>query len=718
MISEWTQSNVWLSPDNKLIMWDASFPLPPSSCDYDGGDCCVCSCEPSPDHSCGFEGFVCEDPACFDPALVAEFPDCTGGWLGLGDGYCEAELNVPACGYDGGDCCVCSCNGAACSIGLMDCLDPDAENQFFECEPSPAAALPCSADDQRSWVVETSAQAQDLAATVNCSGGSFQVEWRGIVVVTEPIYVADGTVLAVSGDGENAVVDGNSTTRLFTVVNATLHLSGVNVSYGSSIVGGAIAASESTLTLNRTNFVGNSATAGSGGAIYVTDGSSVTCTGDGTFADNWAALDGGALYATGSSTVSCGGSWMNNVAGDSGGAVGVHHRSSMSWNGEAIFSYNSAGRYAGAMSLNNGSSVSWSWGATAFSYNSAAYIGGGLITRSSYISWTGSSDFVGNSADTCGAICAYSDSSITWSGAGTTRFIGQNVSADGGAVYASDSSVSWSGQRTEFLANEAATGGALFIFNGSTVGWTGDTEFSLNHASTDGGVVGSRVSHDLFNPRDSSLAIDGSTTFFNNSCGANGGVLALVGACTVAIGPVEVSFVRNSAGIAGGAVFLSSTGFGPVFTSVSFVSNTAQVGGALSIFASGNSKNPDGTLAATTFDRCRFIDNTAFATGGAIETAAGHDALVSSVFEGNSAGTGGALRLAGTASVHNCLFVENASSEDGGAAVSNIGFISTMAGIAFRGNAFDCQEEMFLDFDEVSLYVRIAPDLAEHSPPR
>lgn len=99
---------------------------------------------------------------------------------------------------------------------------------IFDCEQPPPAALPCAADAQRMWVVETSAQAQALAAAVNCSGGAFEVEWRGAVIVDQPIYVLDGTVLTVAGAGSDAVIDGNSATRLFTVVNASLHVSGVN----------------------------------------------------------------------------------------------------------------------------------------------------------------------------------------------------------------------------------------------------------------------------------------------------------------------------------------------------------------------------------------------------------------------------------------------------------------------------------------------------------
>ena len=52
---------------------------------------------------CGVAGFDCRDPAFFDPTLVGEFPYCAGDWLSIGDGSCNAENNVAACGWDGGD---------------------------------------------------------------------------------------------------------------------------------------------------------------------------------------------------------------------------------------------------------------------------------------------------------------------------------------------------------------------------------------------------------------------------------------------------------------------------------------------------------------------------------------------------------------------------------------------------------------------------------------
>lgn len=247
--------------------------------------------------------------------------------MGLGDGYRNAELNVPSCGYDGGDCCVCGCLGDAYPLGSFDSLDPDAEDQLS----TAAAGSPALFRGRSAYLGGGNlGSGTGLGSYRSCSGGSFEVEWHGSIVMTDLIYVGDGTVLAVFGDGTSAVVDGNSTTRLLAVVNATLHVSGVDISFGASIVGGAIAAAGSTVTLNRTNLVGNCATAGRGGVLYVSDGSSLTCVGGGTFADNRAGIDGGALYTTGSSTVSCGGSWMNNIVGDSGGAVGVCHLSNIS----------------------------------------------------------------------------------------------------------------------------------------------------------------------------------------------------------------------------------------------------------------------------------------------------------------------------------------------------------------------------------------------------
>ncbi len=727
--------------------------------------CCECSCTDGSDYDCGYNGYSCQDPVCsFDPVVIAEYHDCTGDWELIGDGICAAVNNNAACGYDGGDCCLCSCSGPACGSTAFDCLDPDAGDGFFNCGTPPPAAIPCSPEVQQEWVVETTAQARTLAAVANCSGGSFEVEWRGRVVVDTTIYVVEGTVLTVSGADAGAIVDGNVATRLFVAINATLHLNSVGVTSGAGIVGGAIAAVSSSLTLNQTEFIGNRA-AGFGGAVFASDGSTVSCFGGVAFTDNQAGIDGGAMLVMDRSMVSCGGSWVNNTAGSTGGALRVRDDSSMSWSDEATFSYNMAAEYGGALSATKGSTVSWD-ASTSFHYNTAGVSGGAVhvnydssiswnaitgfhsnrastgggamvlalsssagwrgvttyennavggvgyggalyLTNLSAASWSASTTFLGNTAGAdAGAVFVYQESNLSWSGEITTEFAENRAAQFGGAIAANKNShVSCTGNTTNmFLGNTAETGGAITVFDGCRVSWTGTTEFRFNNASTDGGVVGPSAYNYLSDPLDSTIAINGPTIFANNSCGANGGVLALPRGLSVDIGAVEVTFIFNTAAVAGGAVFVSGNEVGPVFRGAAFVSNSAPTGGAVYTVGSGNLKDIADIVPPnpTTFERCTFTGNVAEATGGAIESAAGQDAFVSSLFEGNKAGTGGALRLAGAASLENCSFVENLSDFAGGTAVSNIGFLLKMENVSFSGNVFNCAQETYLRFKAVS----------------
>eukprot|EP00752_Nemacystus_decipiens_P002518 g2363.t1 len=842
-------------------------------CHYDGGDCCPCSCSDTPEYTCGLDDvFDCRGPACFDPTLVAEFPDCPGDWLLIGDGSCNAENNLAVCGWDGGDCCPCDCLGATCATTHFDCLDPAAGDEIYDCKATPPPALPCSADVQRTWLVETSAQARALVAATNCSSGSFEVEWRGHIAVDEPFHVVDGTVFTLRGAAPGAVIDGNGSTRLFTVVNATLHVSGINITNGASVVGGAITASGATLMLNRTSLTGNRA-ALDGGSVYISDGSSLSCA-DVSFITNRADVNGGAAYVTGGSFLSCGGSWLNNTAGGYGGALGISDGSTASWGEDTTFSRNRAGLGGGGLAVVDRSTASWS-GPNSYINNSAESGGGALEVVDSNVSWTGealslfnenkalfggalslvdaqlsSSEntttlFTGNLATMMGGANSMARSRVVFGGnvwfdscratgepdvfesgfGGAVVAVSSNVawhrdikftenSADkvGGAIYVDDSSISSNGS-THFAGNNARlSGGGIFLWNGSHVEWTGDTTFTWNEAGADGGAVGSPVFDSEYNRQRSTLVMNGATAFVNNTSGGNGGALALSEGLSMSISALNVSFVENAAEVAGGAVYVSATGSGPVFTGVdfmynfaqwtgdttftwneagadggavaspvfdsefnrqrstlvmngttAFVNNTsggnggalalseglsmfisalnvgfvenaaevaggavyvsatgsgpvftgvdfmynfAQVGGAVSTLGSGNLKgfadvespNP------TTYERCRFIGNRAAATGGAIESASGQDSIFNSVFEGNRAAVGGALRLAGAASAENCTFADNTSDDGGGAAVSTVGSNSRMTNISFRGNGFYCQPDMFLDFESGDPY--------------
>lgn len=76
----------------------------PDFLDYDGGDCCECTCDASgvdDDGACGQSaGFACIDPAAAcvddDSVTVDMIDNCYAGEIG--DGYCDAFNNRADCG--------------------------------------------------------------------------------------------------------------------------------------------------------------------------------------------------------------------------------------------------------------------------------------------------------------------------------------------------------------------------------------------------------------------------------------------------------------------------------------------------------------------------------------------------------------------------------------------------------------------------------------------
>ncbi|CAM9647459.1 unnamed protein product [Laminaria digitata] len=91
-----------------------------------------------------------------------------------GDGKCDEEHNTQACGFDGGDCCECTCWDSEFSCGAKgyNCVDPDApcaaHGSVFRgldsLDPgptsspttSPTSILPSDVDDNDSQMASTS----------------------------------------------------------------------------------------------------------------------------------------------------------------------------------------------------------------------------------------------------------------------------------------------------------------------------------------------------------------------------------------------------------------------------------------------------------------------------------------------------------------------------------------------------------------------------------
>ena len=739
-------------------------------CRFDGGDCCDCA---RADDESSFS--LCADPGavCYNPTAVTVQSSCITGKIGLiGNGVCDTVNNNKECLYDGGDCCMCTCTNGPfrrCGYFGFSCVDPDVITQEANLCVELASPIPaCPVELQSEWVVESTTQAQALVKAVRCSGGSFHVTWKGNVILDETISIFNGTFVNMTSADEDSAIVGDGKSRLFSVVNASLHLCNITLSNGNTTYGGAIAASRSRVTVEgvaftgniatssggaiflsrqtnasfrgeiaNTTFTGNAATSGNGGALYVEGGSYVFWTGNSMFSENscsgvggavvlvrrsnalWtgattftrntAAREGGAVYLNAVSSAV----WTSNAhfVGNSaigGGAIFIYNHSRATWTAYSYFVANRA-KSGGALFIGVHSNAAWA-GKTFFSANAANLDGGALnIDYHSVVTWTAESYFLDNHCKRYGgALILFRDSTAEWTAA--ALFSANRALLAGGAVAASYStSLSWS-ETTSFTNNIANEGGAIFVRDGSMVEWSGETSFISNHARSSGGAVGSDAYQlkDLVytNNEVSRMLFKGATSFVNNECGGSGGGMALVQSLDVSFESGDIIFSGNTAGSSGGAVFIGGTGIGTVFENVSFVENTAQIGGGVRVTASGTTMtvDTDNKLETnpTTFDRCRFVGNVAFGTGGAVDSASGLDVFANTFFKGNIAKTGGALRLAGKVSIDNCSFTDNVSELGGGPAVSNVGFISNVKTSNFHHNVFNCEPHAFLDFVKAS----------------
>ena len=108
----------------------------------------------------------------------AQYTACNGSsWIA--DGSCDSINNNIECGYDGGDCCECTCSRDRlypCGFNGFDCLDPSVGNVTSECQNTISNSRLCSTQDtMQDWFVNDTASARTFAEAVNCTGGTFNV---------------------------------------------------------------------------------------------------------------------------------------------------------------------------------------------------------------------------------------------------------------------------------------------------------------------------------------------------------------------------------------------------------------------------------------------------------------------------------------------------------------------------------------------------------------
>lgn len=521
--------------------------------------------------------------------------------------------------------------------------------------------------------VTTTQEATDLARALNCSGaGEFRVLWEGEVYVNETIAVTGGSVLNVTGVGSGALADGGGTTQLFTVANSTLNLANISLENGDGYSGDV--------------------SGYSGGAVWAGGVDSVvSCSGTTAFSNN-IALNGGAVSMEDGAVGSFSGDTLfNGNAANSvyGGAVMVATGASLSWSGHTNFTLNSAYVGGGAL-FSDGGNFSWS-GETHFVLNSAGNYGGSVLSRLSNVSWSGVTSFENSTllqgAESGGTV-QVEDSVLTWQG--NSSFIGGRGGV-GGALHAARSDVTWTGE-TVFRDNSVdLRGGALSLEDSSTASWSGTTYFTNNSAENgNGGAV--------YASGDSSALWGGATAFEDNTASENGGAVSISGEMPLyrEVEGATLSLRGNYAGTAGGAVHQSGTTKGLTWRGASFTSNYALNGGAVYTVSSGTAQ--EGTVSfPSMYIDCTFQNNTAVASGGALESSAGKDTFLNTRFEGNTAGAiGGALRMAGTTDLTLCDFVANSANETG-PAVASVG-TTVVISSSFENNVLLCASGAFLNF--------------------
>lgn len=111
--------------------------------------------------------------------------------------------------------------------------------------------------------------------------------------------------------------------------------------------------------------------------------------------------------------------------------------------------------------------------------------------------------------------------------------------------------------------------------------------------------------------------LEGRALFFNNSCEGSGGGMAIIGGMGGDFLKKTALFSDYTAGVSGGAIFVTGAGKGLEFSGIRFRSNLARIGGGVYVTGSGTTvdKNNTHQQYPTTFSQCSFERNVASATG-------------------------------------------------------------------------------------------------------
>ena len=407
-------------------------------------------------------------------------------------------------------------------------------------------------------------------------------------------------------------------------------------------IGGAIASLQHVTIAGSVQFINNSANYG--GAIYSDGSVTIADNAQVFFQGNHAKTIGGAIGSLEHVTIAGSAQFTNNSALQ-GGAIDSDGNVTIADNAQVVFQGNHAKTSGGAIASNQHVAIADS----VELINNSAYSRGAFVTLL-HVTIAGTVQFINNSAYQGGAIG--SAGSVTIADNAQVVFQGNHAKTIGGAIV-SLQFVTIAGS-VQFINNSASYGGAISSEGSVIIADNAQVFFQGNHAKTIGGAIVS-IQH---------VTIAGSVQFTNNSAD-QGGAIRTNGNATIADN-AQVVFQGNHANTSGGAI--ASRQHVTIADSVQFINNSARYGGAIAsinvtiadnthvVFQANHADGEGGAIISSNIvlaGSVQFVSNTA-RLGGAISVLPGHMTFANNaqvVFKGNNAyHVGGAIYSGGTAS--------------------------------------------------------------------